>query len=726
MAYFKSLPRSCKVERKEFVLHLDKYSKHTHYWLTETRAHKAFSIEVSTKDLDWIRCTLKSLIATPNTNRFFLETRDSEQCIWIRKTRNSKGCTAEIFRVDKKNRKSCILVPEGPEKSGWVSFLSMITPKVEVKAKTRPTFLPRSSPDGRLSPPIDYHKRSYARVVTEGRPSATSDSSDSYDSSDSSHSSGNSFYDSPSSDLLENTVVIVRRFFHDDWHKILQNLRKQTEESFTYNAFHAEKALVHFSSNIPANLLCQNKGWTTVGKYSVRFEKWSSAYHATPKLIPSYGGWTTFRGIPLHLWNMTTFQQIGKACGGLIKVAEETRSAKNLIEARIKVRYNYSAFLPANVRIFDNEGNKFSVQVVTHPEGKWLIERNVRLHGTFKRQAAATFDDFNPESEQFFFEGMEAISPDFLSTSSDGRKSSTLDQPSALKSVIIKPDRAATSPSFLNEEVVNDSDLHATANKSKLEILPGISNDGVLDKGKQKVDIQFQPNSALNLDKSKRKVSFNSPCNKTNIFNPDSAPANHSPSLSSPEKKQKVSRERSIKKRLPSTQPNSKTNQKKDVLITQPIQIVAHDREASKKGLSLTVDLGDLPVLDPNKSFEDHHSSDNAEVIDITNTEVVPETPEMKMQVNENSNSSSEANYRKPKHVHKRKYYYRKKEEKEKDPDSEAFKKQLVSWLKENGLKLSTVTDSSGATTSTNVLINQLNFGLASKGIEALGTSIVK
>ncbi|KAA0045139.1 hypothetical protein E6C27_scaffold30G001380 [Cucumis melo var. makuwa] len=635
MAYFKSLPRSCKVERKEFVLHLDKYSKHTHYWLTETGAHKAFSIEVSPKDLDWIKCTLKSLIATPNTNRFFLETRDSEQCIWIRKTRNSKGCTAEIFRVDQKNRKSCILVPEGPEKSGWVSFLSMITPKVEVKAKTRPTFLPRSSPDGRLSPPIDYHKRSYARAVTEGR--ATSDSSDSYDSSDSSHSSGNSFCDSPSSDLLENTVVIVRRFFHDDWHKILQNLRKQTEESFTYNAFHAEKALVHFSSNIP------------------------ETFYAKTKDGPRYGGWTTFRGIPLHLWNMTTFQQIGKACGGLIKVAEETKSAKNLIEARIKVRYNYSGFLPANVRIFDNEGNKFSIQVVTHPEGKWLIERNVRLHGTFKRQAAATFDDFNPESEQFFFEGMEAISPDFLSTSSDDRKSSTPDQPSALKSVIIKPDRAATSPSFLNEEVVNDSNLHATVNKSKLEILPGISNDGVLDKGKQKVDIQLQPNSALNLDKSKRKVSFNSPCNKTNIFNPDSAPANHSPSLSSPEKKQKVSRERSIKKRLPSTQPNSKANQKKDVLITQPIQIVAHDREASKKGLSLTVDLGDLPVLDPNKSFEDHHSSDNAEVIDITNTKVVPETPEMKMQVNENSNSSSEANYRKPKHVHKRKYYYRKK-----------------------------------------------------------------
>uniref|UniRef100_A0A9I9CP23 DUF4283 domain-containing protein n=1 Tax=Cucumis melo TaxID=3656 RepID=A0A9I9CP23_CUCME len=455
MAYFKSLPRSCKIERKEFVLLLDKYAKHTHYWLTETGAHKAFSIEVSPRDLDWIRSTLKSLIETPSSNRFFLENRDSEHCIWIRKTRNGKGCIAEIFRVDNKNRKSCILVPEGPEKSGWVSFLSMITPKVETKAKIRPSFLPRSSPEIHSSSPIDYHKRSYAKAVTEGRPSISSDSSESYassDSSDSSHSSGNSPRNFPSPVSLENTVVLVRRFFHDDWYKILQNLRKQIEESFTYNAFHAEKALVHFNSNVPANLLCQNRGWTTVGKYTVRFEKWNPASHASPKLIPSYGGWTTFRGIPLNLWNMKTFQQIGKACGGLIKVAEETKTASNLIEAKLKIRYNYSGFLPAYVKIFDQEGNKFVVQTITHSEGKWLMERNVRLHGTFKRQAAASFDEFNPDSEQFLFDGMEAISPDLQNTFSGSRKSISPEQPSTLKSVIIKPARDATSPPSLNEE----------------------------------------------------------------------------------------------------------------------------------------------------------------------------------------------------------------------------------------------------------------------------------
>ncbi|TYJ97964.1 hypothetical protein E5676_scaffold234G00680 [Cucumis melo var. makuwa] len=370
---------------------------------------------------------------------------------------------------------------------------------------------------------------------------------------------------------------------------------------------------------------------------------------------------------------------MGKACGGLIKVAEETKTAKNLIEAKLKIRYNYLGFLPANVKIFDQEGNKFIIHVVTHSEGKWLMERNVQLHGTFKRQAAASFDEFNPKSEQFFFDGMKAISPDYLPAISGSHKSSTPEKSSALKSV-----------------------------------------------RKRKVDIPTQSDSVFNTEKPKRKVSFNSPSNKTNFFNPESAPANHSPSLSSLEKKQKVSRERSIKKKSTSMQYKIKANQRKGDLNVQPIQVVAHDLEAVKKGLSLTVDLEDLSMLDPSKSIEDHHSSDNAEVIDITNTEVVPETPEMKMPTSENLNSSFERNYRKLKHTHRRRHYYREKEEKEKDPDLEAFKKQLVSWLKENGLKLSTDNETHEATTSTNVMTNKLGSGLGSKGDGALGTSIVK
>ena len=132
-------------------------------------------------------------------------------------------------------------------------------------------------------------------------------------------------------------------------------------------------------------------------------------------------------------------------------------------------------------------------------------------------------------------------------------------------------------------------------------------------------------------------------------------------------------------------------------------------------------------MLDPNKPTEDHHSFDNAEVIDITNTEVAPKTPEMKMPASEKINSSFEGEYRKTKHTHRRRHYYRKKEKKkEKESVSEAFKMKLVFWLKENGLKLSADNDNHDATTSTNVTMSQMGIGLRSKGEGAPGTSIVK
>ena len=64
-----------------------------------------------------------------------------------------------------------------------------------------------------------------------------------------------------------------------------------------------------------------------------------------------------------------------------------------------------------------------------------------------------------------------------------------------------------------------------------------IPNDGLLDKGKKKVDIPFDNDSALIKVKPKRKVSFNSLRNKTNFFNPETTPANHSPIRNTSKKK---------------------------------------------------------------------------------------------------------------------------------------------------------------------------------------------
>lgn len=133
-------------------------------------------------------------------------------------------------------------------------------------------------------------------------------------------------------------------------------------------------------------------------RFYVKFEKWDQALHATTKLIPSYGGWKRFRGIPLHAWKQSTFKQIREACGGSLVVAKDTRDKIDIIEANIKVHFNYTGFILATIIIIDDEGNRFLVHSIFHSEGRWLIERNPRIHGTFSREAVVLFDEFNPKA----------------------------------------------------------------------------------------------------------------------------------------------------------------------------------------------------------------------------------------------------------------------------------------------------------------------------------------
>lgn len=100
---------------------------------------------------------------------------------------------------------------------------------------------------------------------------------------------------------------------------------------------------------------------------------------------------------------MDTFTQIGDAYKGFIDVDKAARDMKNLIEAKIKVRYNYRGFIPAAIRIKDKDEHYFIVHTVTKFSGKWLAERDVKIHESFKRQATIDFDEFNPQAKQYHF-----------------------------------------------------------------------------------------------------------------------------------------------------------------------------------------------------------------------------------------------------------------------------------------------------------------------------------
>lgn len=103
------------------------------------------------------------------------------------------------------------------------------------------------------------------------------------------------------------------------------------------------------------------------------------------------------------------------------------------------------------------------------------------LHGTFKKQALAIFDEYNQDSEQFFFDGNEAIPSEFLSFSK--RRDNKVEKTSTLKSIIIINDERATSS---NE----DNSKSRALNEANIDVdelrFSKIHNDGVLDKVKKK------------------------------------------------------------------------------------------------------------------------------------------------------------------------------------------------------------------------------------------------
>ena len=101
-------------------------------------------------------------------------------------------------------------------------------------------------------------RKSYARALMESsddgrdkKNNVHSDDSSCKRSSTTAHS-----MKAPLRKAFENgeTVIITRRRFHDDWSRIMFTLKKQTEIEFSYESFHANKAILTLSED-NANLL---------------------------------------------------------------------------------------------------------------------------------------------------------------------------------------------------------------------------------------------------------------------------------------------------------------------------------------------------------------------------------------------------------------------------------------------------------------------------------------
>lgn len=157
-----------------------------------------------------------------------------------------------------------------------------------------------------------------------------------------------------------------------------KNIQKNWEvnkNDSSYSPFHADKAILYLQNPDYSHLLFKNKGWVTVGNFYVKFERWDFEMHAAPKLVPSYGGWVKFRGIPLHAWNMKTFIQIGEACGGFIEVSKKLRVNWILsrLSSRLKIIYVASFQRQSELQMIKGNASRF-VRCRRTKENGWFAE----------------------------------------------------------------------------------------------------------------------------------------------------------------------------------------------------------------------------------------------------------------------------------------------------------------------------------------------------------------
>ena len=283
------------------------------------------------------------------------------------------------------------------------------------------------------------------------------------------------------------------------------------------------------------------------------------------------------------------------------------------MEAKIKIRYNYSGFIPANISIKDDNGHSFIVHTVTHENGKWLTERDVKIHGSFQRQAAIDFDDFNPKAEQYYFIGNSAVPPEKFK----------------LKSKIVINELSHSSGNLTlakgtddkGSKGSKDSDEEMAKKKEKRkgkEVCLSQSINEDMERDSQLMQTEVGHVSSRNV--SKRKVSFPSPKEIFFYYNLSSAPTRKT--------RHAINEDRSKQSNPRKKHTSGKKSQQKTYIIKSrsnaeteiiPIQMVVDGEK--DRDCNLTVDLG---YISPG---EFQTNCDNEDEIMHTGPEVVPETP---------------------------------------------------------------------------------------------------
>ena len=238
--------------------------------LTEAHLNKSYTLLGEEILFVWLVDSLEEVLQTPKSDKFFRETFCNGGFSWIQETTNKRGSFLEISKVLKSGKKGNIVVPAGIDLKGWEQFRRLLldflnaeyeprAPHSEKKIIPKPPFGTRSKNHSQPRHPL--------RSSIHGKfPSVMPSHND---------EEGKSKGEKRIRKICwEDTLVVTKRDFHDDWQRILEVLQAQIQNTFIINMFHADKALLKCPDQTIARLLTMNKGWATDGPLTLKMERW--------------------------------------------------------------------------------------------------------------------------------------------------------------------------------------------------------------------------------------------------------------------------------------------------------------------------------------------------------------------------------------------------------------------------------------------------------------------
>lgn len=79
--------------------------------------------------------------------------------------------------------------------------------------------------------------------------------------------------------------------------------------------------------------------------------------------VPSYGGWIEVQNLPLDKWPVDIFKKIGDGCERYLETTNKILSRMDMMEIGIKVKENFTGFIPVKVHLPLTSNNPITVKI---------------------------------------------------------------------------------------------------------------------------------------------------------------------------------------------------------------------------------------------------------------------------------------------------------------------------------------------------------------------------